>query len=243
VPFHPITFFQQAAGGYAQTYAIDLTASSTYCSITDAAQSGLDLSTFTIEVYLKHQALPGSGNFRTIWYKWASGQKSIWFTYANDSGVYKFKLFGSDDGVITDFQLNWTYSVSAMTWHHVALTYDSASQLSTAATLYVNGSSQGNGTIVGGTGTTTYVPYNGTSVVGVLGNPGSGYLTGYAVDYRVFDVVRSGAQIAAGYTSPAVGDESGLVSLWRFDGDATDSVGSNNLTENGSVAYVADTPY
>ena len=213
-----------------------------YFTITDAAQTGLDLTTFTIEHWRRFDVLPTSGQFETVGGKWTP--KSYLLYVWNDAGTWKLRLFVSINGSTTNVQVTHTLNTAPVVgeWTHLAFTYDSTQQLDAATAAYQDGVDMGAATIVAGTPTTTYVPFNGTSDL-LLGGTGSGNLEGRIDDYRIWSTARTPSEIANFYDTALVGDESGLVANWKFDGDLTDATANgNDLTAGGLEAYSNNRP-
>ena len=102
---------------------------------------------------------------------------------------------------------------------------------------------------------TTTIDAGGIVVVGQhQGAPGSTFdsndtFSGTIYSVRVFDDVRTVAEIAASYNSPLPYDEAGLLAQWTFDklsvdGVITETVSGNNLTvqHTGEVGFTASSP-
>ena len=113
-------------------------------------------------------------------------------------------------------------------WHHVAATYDG-----TSTRLYVDGALKTTGTGASGTLTAggTIVLGQDQSAVGgsfQAGNAFAGEMNGV----RVWDTVRTDAEITANYDKQLNGDETGLVGNWQFDEGsgaiAEDTSGNDN---------------
>ena len=63
-------------------------------------------------------------------------------------------------------------------------------------------------------------------------------------EVRVWNDIRSGAEISANYQQQLTGSEANLVGYWRFNNDLTDETSSNNtLTNNNSATFNTDTPF
>jgi hypothetical protein len=70
-------------------------------------------------------------------------------------------------------------------------------------------------------------------------------IDGYLDDVRVWDDLRSGAEISANYDSELVGDEANLQGYWKLNNDWTDThANSNDLTpQNSPVFQSGDLPF
>ncbi len=125
-------------------------------------------------------------------------------------------------------------SVVAGRWYHVAAVFDGS-----VRRLYVNGDS----TTLGGTSAshTTLATNNNNVTIGAS-RDGSLAFQGAIDDVRIWDDVRSQAQIKANMSSTLTGAESGLLALIKNEDAAAsttaiDSAGNDN---NGSLHLIAD---
>ncbi len=200
------------------------------------------LTALTAEVRFSMGAFPNSTNF---------------FSYAtaSDDNVFKFNI--RDNGDLS-FSLNSNYIFSsAMDFrtladgeqHTLSVTWDSSGGL---WEIYVDGVSVDSGssfqsgvTLAGGG--TLVMGNDQDSVDGGYDTTSEAAATLY--DARIFDAVRSDAEISANYRSTLPYDEAGLIANWRFSdlsvgGVVTDSVSGNNLTVQhaGGAGFTASTP-
>ncbi|HEY6816092.1 MAG TPA: CARDB domain-containing protein, partial [Croceibacterium sp.] len=91
-------------------------------------------------------------------------------------------------------------------WTHVAGTYDGS-----MLRLYINGELAGEQAFTG------TINHSGAPL-SIGAAPGGDYLWGGSIDeVRLWNVARTGEQIAAALGAPVVGTPSGLVGYWRFD--------------------------
>lgn len=228
----------------ANTYSLDLESSSSqYAYITDANQTGLDITgDFTIEAWLKFETLPSvAGKKMTIAGKWADGvrQYIMQITTAN-----KLEITCSDNG--SDSSGHWVRFTSNSAiisetgvWYHIAGTFDISEE---TATMYVNGSSKANtkSGSIGATLTNQNNPFRiGSSIDGSYGE----YFDGLIDDVRVWNDIRTGQEISSNYQKELVGNEAGLVAYYKFNDSALDETSNNNdLTLSGSPSYSTDVP-
>lgn len=115
--------------------------SSQFLDIADNASLSLtgDLS---FSMWIKLESHPANGEYFGLINKWqTAGQRSYEVFYYQDSGVAKLAFDSSSDGTNnTGFTINNTLSTA--TWYHIVFT-----KSSTTGTIYVNGTSIGNGTL------------------------------------------------------------------------------------------------
>ena len=128
------------------------------------------------------------------------------------------------------------------TWYHLAATYDGSGSVS-GINHYLNG----NPVSVTTTSLGTYVAMHNTSApldIGRFNATFSGtnyesFTNGHLDDVAVIGKELSASEVSAIYSSNSYPTE--LVSLWRFEGNANDSRGSNNGTgQNGVVLNSTD---
>jgi hypothetical protein len=123
-----------------------------------------------------------------------------------------------------------TGTISTGSWTHVAVTFDGAG----GVTFYINGSSAGTATAA------TTNPTNTQQVD--LGRAFNGnHFDGKMDEIAIFNAELSATQIYNIYNDKLY-PQSDIVSFWRFEDDVTDSVGSNDGTNNGAT-FVTDKPY
>jgi len=124
--------------------------SSQYLSITDASQTGLDITgDMSINVWVKFES---HGGFDAICSKWGtSGQASFIFGY--DPGGSKLRFWYNDSGS-NDRKAEVSWSPDLATWYHIVMVFDASAH---STEMFVNGSSIGSGD---GTGTSIF---SGTS--------------------------------------------------------------------------------
>ena len=128
------------------------------------------------------------------------------------------------DGKIGGTITTGTYADTA--WHHAAGTYDSTTG---ALNIYIDGDSAGSTTYTSGliqTVNTNRVCI-GTDSAGADGNQPDRWFVGYLSDVRLWNIVRSAANISASYRRrlPS-GDMTGIIGYWKLNessGSASDS--------------------
>jgi len=225
----------------ANTYSLDIErGNSQYAYITDANQTGLDLTgDFTFEAWIKVESDPsdveailakllntgGKGGYRFYWFAqhihcrvWNSSDKG--FGYVTDNNV-----------------------VATGAWHHVAVSHDSSEKL---MVIYIDGSSVNvtkdlDETGSGGVGNTDAPFYIGA-------DPATGsYVWGFdglIDEVRVWSDIRTSTEISDNYNKQLVGNEANLVGYWQFNDDYLDLTSNNNdLTAVNSPVFSTDVPF
>lgn len=166
-------------------------AASKYFSITDAAQTGLDLSNeFTLHIRHTFSSVPsGSNDAQDFVSKWVGtgNQRSFIWSYRNDSGGSPgFSLFVCSNGS-TNEQLRKGHSLVASTSYDMTVTWKGPTS---TAEFFVNGSSIGSTT-----GSITSL-HNGTADFLVGQQGGANFLKGTGKRLGIWNKVLTGAQIA-----------------------------------------------
>ena len=71
------------------------------------------------------------------------------------------------------------------------------------------------------------------------------FFDGLVDEVRVWNDIRSAAEILANYNKELTGSEAGLVGYWKLNNDYTDSQssGNNDLTATGSPVFSTDVPF
>ena len=220
---------------YSDNYA------SKYVYITDAAQTGLDLTTtLSIEAWIRFDTgqLPGTTLSACSIVNKYGGLGRAYKFYVGVSGAVanKLGLFLSDDGSNTvghflSFGGSTAFNVN--TWYHVAVTFDVATE---TCVMYVNGVAE---TVSLLTGTTFGSSIYNTADDLIIGQ----YLGGYWDEVRVWNDIRTATEIENNYQTELVGNEANLVAYWKFNNSALDETSNNNdLTLVNSPTYSTTIP-
>lgn len=122
-------------------------------------------------------------------------------------------------------------------WVHVAITLNMATD---ATTGYIDGLSTPLVTQNAGTAAT----FTNTGDMAIGKSPAGLYFDGKVTDVRVWNAIRTAAEIKNNSGQFLTGSESGLAGYWKLSGDLNDSTSSNNHLSgnNGAVATVTDSP-
>jgi len=193
---------------------LSLDGDSDYVAINDAATLDLNNS-LTIEAWIK---LNGTSSFRGIVEKWNDNGSQRSYNFQVESGVLTFHASSTGDG--WDTVTGSTLSIGQ--WYHVAVTYDSMEMQ-----LYLDSVPDGNpvshsGGILNSTARLT---------IGSKDNPGD-WFDGLIDEVRIWNVVRTQAEIQATMSRPLTGGEAGLVAYYCFDELENLGVGDDGLTDD-----------
>jgi len=206
-------------------FALDFNQS--YVNVPD--NNVLDLTTsWTLEAWVYPRA-SGNGSDQDIISKWDGAADASYIMQIDRTGVLRVV---TNNGSTQTIGLS-NASLTNNTWHHVAATFE-GTNLTGTLKLYVNG-------VLDKTITNALTPINSTQPLafGREGNYSGGTLNGIIDEVRLWNVVRTDAEIANNRNVRLAGTESGLAGLWRFDegsGDiAFDSSGRGNHGRLGTT--------
>lgn len=221
----------------AQTHSLDLERSSSqYASIADGSQTGLDITgDMTIEAWIKKE----SNNAReAIVSKFVDTgtQRSYMFSYL-DTGGGSLELGVSSSGAALT-QVTATFAFATGTWYHVAVTYNAAAG---TCIFYVNGRNVGTGSSLPTSIKNDAAPF----VIGAYDTTATpaGFFDGLIKDVRVFNDIRTQAEVVADAHTEAVSDAN-LAAEWNFNNNYTDNTANNNdLSGSGTPTFSTDRPW
>lgn len=227
--------------------SISLNGANQYLSISDAAQTGLDIiGDISMEVWIKIEQLPSTvgASFGIITKSdnlAAATMAYDMFIKSNDVlGIHCMKssaekIQGYSTVVIVD-------SNDVGEWVHLAATVDVSTK---TVLLYKNGSSV----------SVTYTRQTGSSMnntsvplfIGCLYRESTGgannYFNGLMDDVRIWDDIRAQSEIQDNMNVELTGSEDNLAGYWKFNNNGTDeTLNSNDLTLYGSPAFSYDGP-
>ncbi len=214
---------------YNNTASMEFDGVDDHLLITDAAQTGLDLSAdFSIECWVRSDVMDGA---LVAKYRAASAANCSYLFFLNPTniGLTLGYAAGSTTAYTSDF--DWELG----TWYHVAVTRNGTTG---AIIFYINGEAQT--TISGVTDalnntTTNFIlgaEMTGSNTATTVGNM-TNFYTGQMDDVRVWSDIRTAAEIKANMKKQLVGNESNLVGYWQLNYNYEDMTADNNdLTTN-----------
>ena len=116
-------------------------------------------------------------------------------------------------------------------WYHAAATYDG-----TTWRLYLNGTLDRELAVGAYTPEASSIQHAGLATAMTSTGVASGYFNGVLDEVRIWNVARSGAEIAANANTQITGAQTGLVGRWALDeGTGTTVAGSAGTTVNGTI--------
>jgi hypothetical protein len=223
-------------------------------AIDNASQTGLDLQPgFTIEAWVQlasappdtAQGLPGNYVIASKFSGEEAGASYI-FRYQNVGGVFNLDVsVATAPGVVPT--LGVIYELPIREWHHVAVTYG----VDGTAEFFVDGVSIG--TVPGGP--TSIKIGNGGFAIGAFVNPSwygplisdsesLQFFDGVLDEVRVWNIVRTPAEIADAMSREISPLTSGLVGYWQFDRHSgADSTPNHNDLTNFGATFTRNVPF
>ena len=159
---------------------------------------------------------------------------------ANLNMNYFLGIDGSTGVLTADFEDTATggnHPVAGVTpladhaWYHAAATYDG-----TTWRLYLNGTLDRELAVGAYTPEASSIQHAGLATAMTSTGVASGYFNGVLDEVRIWNVARSGAEIAANANTQITGAQTGLVGRWALDeGTGTTVAGSAGTTVNGTI--------
>jgi hypothetical protein len=177
----------------------------------------------TVEGWFKAGNL---NNHASLVSKFASGEREF-STLLLSTGVIEYSI--TFDGSSEQF-FSGSTTLTAGTWYHMALTYDG-----TTMRAFINGAVDGTNSVSGTIYSGFSDLYMGVREEGSL----TRYFNGNLDEVRIWNTVRSQAQIQASMNSELTGNETGLLVYYRFTQGTADgsNTGLDALIDNKIIAY------
>lgn len=224
---------------YGLTKSLDLEASSSqYASISDASQTGLDITgDITIEAWINPETLPSVyGSNMIIVSKDASASRGYFLNWNSSADKLRF-VYRDGSSNISAFECDTAISSTA-TWIHIAVAVDVSVP---SATFYLDGSAT----------TTTDLNTNATSInnsteefaVGYYPDMSSNEFDGKISLVRVWSDIRTSGEISSNMCNVFGTSTANLEGEWTFDDVYTDGSGNGNtLSATNSPVFATDVP-
>ncbi len=219
--------------------------SSQFLTMPDAA--GVSVTgDITLELWVKLRSLPAASGRMALINKWrqtATNQRSWHWIVFNNAGAQQMRLGRSSNGNQAGF-VSFPLTPVTGTWQHHAITLDMSQPQATQTAGYLNGVSLGASSVVTVLEIAQIFDSTANFEVGSWdhGSQG-GFLDGDVDEVRIWNVVRTQAEIAQNMYTHLSGNEAGLVGYWRLNGNLSGSIGGMHLTGSGSPTFISDTPF
>lgn len=199
----------------------------------------------TIEFWVKIVTAPTSGQlFGLVTKDDATTNRGYWIDYYNNAGTKQIRIGLSQNGAGTLVEVSFNYDLGTSTWVHIAGTITPANSNSTKCELFINGTSQGNGTPAGTTATSIY---DGTAKLTIGGydyTPVNLLSDAKFDDVRIWNTIRTQSQIDTNKSVELTGSETNLVAYYKLNNSLSDSTSNGNtLTNVNTATFTTDVPF
>ena len=212
------------------TQSADFGGTNEYVSIADSDSlsfgNGSSDNAFSITAWIKPDS--STGGFRIVSKSDASNAEYVFST----DGSGNLRIWICDNTFSTYIGQRSTGGLTADTWQHVAMTY-SGSGASSGIKLYINNSAVSLVDVSSGSYTAMENLSMDVDIGRLVLSGGTSYTDGHMDDVAIIGKELSAGDVSSIYNSNIYPTET--VSLYRFEGNANDSVGSNNGTGQNSV--------
>lgn len=215
------------------TYSLDLESTSTqYARITNANQTGLDITTaISVELWVKFETL---ADCYLVAKRASASDMSFALSYVASGSSFVFHLKPSGGSEVT---FSRAITVTTGRWYHIGVTRSSTG---TSAFFFFDGDFHGSvsGGFSGAIDTST-----ADFTVGAM-HGGASPFDGKIGEVRIWNSYRY-YDMEFDYARELAGDETDLVSYWRFANDYTDENANGNDLEgiNSPVFTSSDNPF
>ena len=195
-------------------YVLDLDGTNDYVSLPNSINMGT--SDFTLSIWLKTD---DTGSRQHVFQQTGSNDNRV--IAINSGGSLTSRLGGSGSDQLSGVTL------STDTWYHIVLVHDNSEN---TLKWYVNGTEQN-------TNTSVNVPSNtGTFYLGTNSDADDKFFNGQIDEVRIWNDVRTAAEIADNKDDELVGNESGLVAYYKMsDGTGTTLTDNSSNSNNGTL--------
>ena len=185
-----------------------------FMSAADSASLSLS-TTGTIEFWIKFESLPASGSEMFAISKPGGFGIDYGVTFYNDAGA--MELEGSiSNGVDKRDIFKWVFAFTTATWYHIAVSFNSGNGSSTTFVAYIDTVDKGNGVSIVSQDVVTIADSANALLIGKKSD-NTAYLDGIIDEIRIWNTVRTGAQISSNYNIELAGSESGLAAYWPYN--------------------------
>ncbi len=202
---------------------------------TKATPSGLNFAnTFTIESWMYNDST-SNGASRMWLSRTNTGATDGWYSQIDASG--RLTIVYTSGGNATGWYTK--EAIPSGEWVHVAIVVSSISG-KTLQGIYLNGYPV---YTVNNVNTSTTITNSGNLTLGRWDNPNQ-YWGGALSEVRIWSTARTATQIVDNMYNNLVGNETGLIGLWRGDGSWNDlTANANHLTATGAVNNNLNNPF
>ena len=208
---------------FAQDYSLDLDGSNDYVQVAD--DNALDISSsITVSAWIYPTNIANKDGI--ISKRTSTENSGDWAFRLTSAAKLKLLIW---DGDANNGSTSSTNAISTNTWTHIAFTHDNSTN---TTKFYINGSLDATTT-----GLSKNLAGNNSNVyIGWDGQQGDKFFTGKIDEVRIWDDVRTQAEIQDNMYIELVGNESNLVAYYNFnDGRGTSVLDLTSNNNNGTM--------
>lgn len=236
----------------ANSHSLDLELGSTqYASIADASQTGLDITgDISFAGWVKIESAPStSTQVFAAKNDPGSSQRAYIFAYNHDGSNLKIiAQVSSDGGSVNRDRISWTTTLNTGTYYHIAITVDVSNSAATEMVLYIDGVSQGNGTVDQDGSISAIFDSSAPFSIGCDFNSGSGgqnLFDGLIDEVVITSDVMTQQEVSDLYAGwDATQKLDNIAGYWKLNNDYLDETANNNdLTATGSPSFSTTVPF
>lgn len=218
------------------THSLNLVSSSSqYAHITDAAQSGLDLTgSLTIEGWFYFADNSIDAGLVSRWQGGAPSNNAFEFNYTGSSTDRLGFIYSSNGTYQPANEKYVNFSPNNNQWYHIAVVVDLSVP---SVKFYVNG-------VLIGSHTTTNTSIHNSTRDFYIGRSGDGrYFGGKMNNVRIWSDARTEQEIRENMFADLTPGLDNLVEVWTFNNTLNSKTGNNNLTGVNSPTFNTDIPF
>ncbi|MDN5217259.1 gliding motility-associated C-terminal domain-containing protein [Fulvivirgaceae bacterium BMA12] len=190
---------------------------------------------YTMELWIRIKRLPLIANEAHLVTRYTNAPTPVeaYTLRILNSGQLEFRSFSGNTTKLT------TNTLNEREWYHLALSFENTVGPVTPTTnvsIYINGvlaTEDASGTTAFGIVDPNASP-GGVLVIGGVAVAGPNFFEGYMSELRIWDGVRTPAEIVNNSCTMLSGDEAGLLGLWRFEEEGSSAPMVYDYSPNGN---------
>ena len=196
-----------------------------YLSTPDHADWYYALGDFTIDLWIRFNALGGAGSEQAFYGQYVDANNRILITFYNSAGQWQFAVIALSGGTV-QLYFHWNISITTATWYHFALVRSSTSNWY----LFINGTSQGSPTVDGGSLSNEWP--NNSAILTIAGYLGTNkFINGWIDEFRISKGI---ARWTSNFTPPTSEHSNDDYTVLLLHMNGTD--GSQVFTDDASAS-------
>jgi len=218
------------------TYSLSLNGTSQYSTAADSPSLSITTD-FTGEAWVNFSSLTFNNEQAIIFIKTSTVDDAYDFVIGDDGSPFRVFLAYWDTGVYRVIQkTGLTFKTGV--WYHIAITADISAG---TGNIFINDTKYTGSSVGAGT---TIRDSDGLFTVGAGVGGWGRFFPGLLDEVRIWNDIRTDAEITDNYRTELVENEQGPVAYYRFNNSALDETANDNdLTLVNSPTYSTDVPF